>query len=247
MKFLKQVFPARPKYIIAGAQKAGTTSLYDALSKHPQIVPPAHKELHFFNDQRIPYPDWCSYLSNFPSKLSLRGRYTFEASPSYLFHPTAAVRMAAMRPKPEIIVILRDPVERAFSAWNMYRQFKEESDPWLRSLGEDRCFDEVLDHYLSSNISINWYRDRIDYFGRGLYAAQLRRYIEFFELGHNLHVFFFEELFSGDSEADFFRRIGLESHHGITFKKIHEREKESAMNREARDRLLKFYERQTLN
>jgi hypothetical protein len=239
----KKDLPVVPKYIIVGAQKAGTTSLYEALSRHPELLPPRDKELHFFDDAKIPYPDWDSYWKCFPSTTSLRGRYTFEASPSYLFHPLAATRIAALNPRPHIIVILRDPVERAYSAWNMYRQMLGSNDPWEKSLGDSRSFDEALNEYLEGDRMIDWYRDPKDYFGRGLYAKQLARYLNHFRLGEDLHVFFFEELFSEGFERSFFKQIGLDDQHEVAFEKVHVRQKEKPMSPETRDRLEELYKK----
>lgn len=243
MNFLKQVSAVTPKYIIAGAQKAGTSSVFEAFCRHPKLVPPKRKELHFFDDLEIPYPDWKSYNQCFPTKKVLRGRYTFEASPSYLFHPLAATRMAVLDPKPQIVVILRDPVERAYSAWNMYRQMLESKDPWKKSLADSREFDLALRDYLDGDQTINWYHDYKDYFGRGLYAKQLIPYVKNFKLGVNLHVFFFEELFSGGFESRFFSEIGLEVAHDVKFKKIHVRKKDKPMSNEARQKLTNIYEK----
>jgi hypothetical protein len=237
----KKNIPAMPKYIIVGAQKAGTTSLFQAFCRHPKLVPPKHKELHFFDDLEIPYPDWKSYGQCFPSENILRGRQTFEASPSYLFHPLAATRMAALESCPHIIVILRNPIDRAYSAWNMYRQMIASQDPWKKSLGDSRDFDTALNEYLEGDHTMSWYRDLIDYFGRGLYAKQLIPYIKHFKLGLNLHVFFFEELFAGGFESILFEQIGLEGDFGISFEKVHVRKKNQPMSIEARSRLQQFY------
>jgi hypothetical protein len=94
---------------------------------------------------------------------------------------------------------------------------------------------------LEGDHTMSWYRDLIDYFGRGLYAKQLIPYIKHFKLGLNLHVFFFEELFAGGFESILFEQIGLEGDFGISFEKVHVRKKNQPMSIEARSRLQQFY------
>lgn len=114
---------ALPDFLILGAQKAGTTSLYRYLSDHPGVRPAARKEVHFFDVNYDRGERW--YRSMFPLRRTLtresgegRGLITGEASPYYLFHPLAPQRAAATVPAARLIVLLRDPVERA---WSHYR------------------------------------------------------------------------------------------------------------------------------
>jgi hypothetical protein len=106
----------KPMFIVAGAQKAGTTYLYQELVRHPQVIPAMTKELHYFSDGYRNGPDW--YRGFFPTaaRLSRLGPViTGEASPSYLFHPWFPARVARDLPDAKIIIMLRDPVKRAFS------------------------------------------------------------------------------------------------------------------------------------
>jgi hypothetical protein len=107
-----------PHFLIIGAQRAGTSSLYAYLSEHPDIHPAFVKEVHFFDLEFGRGLPW--YRSMFPleSRLRARGAITGEASPYYLFHPLAAERAAAVVPHAKLVVLLRDPVERA---WSHYR------------------------------------------------------------------------------------------------------------------------------
>src|SRR5947209_1159841 len=115
---------ALPDFLIIGAQKAGTTSLYRYLAAHPDIVASTRKEVHFF-DINFWRGEWW-YRSLFPLRRRLQRRpplrnrpaITGEASPYYLFHPFAPERAAQLLPDAKLIVLLRDPVERA---WSHYR------------------------------------------------------------------------------------------------------------------------------
>jgi len=122
--------PARalPDFLLIGAQKAGTTSLYAYLVAHPDVRPAGRKEVHYFDLGFRPGAErgerW--YRSMFPLRARLafertaRGRpvVTGEASPYYLFHPLAPRRAAALVPRARLLVLVRDPVERA---WSHYR------------------------------------------------------------------------------------------------------------------------------
>ncbi len=112
-----------PDYVIVGAQRCGTTSLFRALSKHPAMMPNVinAKGIHYFDTSYHQNLAW--YLAHFPSLLERDNHaaqlgqqaVAGEASPYYLYHPAGAARMAQAIPDAKIIVLLRDPVKRAIS------------------------------------------------------------------------------------------------------------------------------------
>jgi hypothetical protein len=116
-----------PDFVILGAAKAGTTSLYAWLCQHPFVARSRLKELHYFTFNYYRGEDW--YRSNFPTEAEKaafareRGRpfITGEGSPSYLWKGPAVERMAALLPSAKLIVALRDPVDRAYSQFQMRR------------------------------------------------------------------------------------------------------------------------------
>jgi hypothetical protein len=130
-----------PNFLIVGAQRSGTTSMYRALSQHPAVLKAVlHKGVHYFDVNYGRSMEW--YRSHFPLQLSaerVRARtgvpaQTFESSPYYKFHPLAPERIARDLPGVRLIVLLRDPVERAYSAHahELARNF--ESEPFERAL-----------------------------------------------------------------------------------------------------------------
>src|SRR5437899_5084217 len=100
-----------PDFLIIGAQKAGTTALYAYLRRHPNVTGPPWKEVSFFDRHYARGERW--YRGNFPNVLLTRGRLVGEAGPSYLFHPLAPDRIAALVPRARLITLVRDPVDRA--------------------------------------------------------------------------------------------------------------------------------------
>ena len=119
-KIDRQLEISAPDFIIIGAAKCGTTSLYKYLSYHPQILLPNKKELRFFDKNFQRGYEW--YLAQFPRIGDRPELLTGEASPSYLFSPHVAQRIKDFAPKSKLIVMLRNPVERSIS--NYYQNQK---------------------------------------------------------------------------------------------------------------------------
>ena len=131
--------PARmtPSFLICGGQRCGTTSLYRALAAHPVVLKAVlHKGVHYFDTSYYRGMAW--YRGHFPFQRSgdrIAARYgtpaqTFESSPYYMYHPQAAARIARDLPGTKLIVLVRDPVERAYSqhAHEVARGFERERD-----------------------------------------------------------------------------------------------------------------------
>ncbi|MGZ4448836.1 MAG: sulfotransferase family protein [Nocardioides sp.] len=172
-----------PSFLVVGAQRAGTTSLFRALLSHPLVHSANyHKGVNFFD---VGYDRGLSwYQGHFPTTAYLRARgrdvpgepVTFEASGYYLFHPCAAQRIARHLPDVRLVVMLRDPVERAWSAW------KHESARGYEKAGFERALeleDERLAGEAERMVADPAYQSfshrHHAYVGRGQYAEQLHR------------------------------------------------------------------------
>lgn len=118
-----------PEFIIPGAPKCGTTSLYNYLIQHPQILSASRKEPMFFSMYYNKNPNW--YKINFPFSSQLNNSknkkiITGEASTSYLIYPNVPEKIKKMFPHVKIIIMLRNPVDRAFSQYkNQVRNGRE--------------------------------------------------------------------------------------------------------------------------
>jgi hypothetical protein len=122
-----------PGFLIVGAQRCGTTSLFKALIQHPSIKRPfGRKGIHYFDVDYSRGLGW--YRSHFPLSRPGSPRLTGESSPYYMFHPLAPARIASDLPGVRLIVALRDPVERAYSghAHAIARGF--ETEPFERAI-----------------------------------------------------------------------------------------------------------------
>ena len=201
-------YHSKPRFLIIGAQKAGTTALFYYLAKHPNLIPSSEKEIEFFTPELFagwpehPYhfilcastgTHFCDppthrkaiawYHSHFPLPHELGWhRMTYEATPEYLYYPAATERIFRYDPKIKLIVLIRDPIERAFSAWNMYRHFGEgDYRPLIYApRRETREFDDAIRDELNEIHSEKVMLEP-GYVRRGLYYEQLLRYFKFFE------------------------------------------------------------------
>lgn len=126
-----------PSFLICGGQRCGTTSLYRALAAHPVVLKAVlHKGVHYFDTSYHRGMAW--YRGHFPLQRTadkVGDRYgipahTFESSPYYMYHPQAAARIARDLPFVKIVVLVRDPVERAYSqhAHEVARGYEPERD-----------------------------------------------------------------------------------------------------------------------
>ncbi|MBM3671151.1 MAG: sulfotransferase domain-containing protein [Actinobacteria bacterium] len=198
---------ALPDFVIIGAQKAGTTSLYEGLVDHPDVGRAFRKEVHFFDTTRYPSLGW--YRRHFP--FEREGRLTGESSPYYLFHPAVPARMKRVVPDVRLIAILRDPVARAISQYHHARHWGF----------DDRPIDEALDpahqDELAPPADEAWY-DRHDspareraYLARGCYDEQLARWLEVFD-HDRLLLLDSSELDGGSAIPAAHRFLGLREH-----------------------------------
>ena len=179
---------------IAGAQKAGTTSLLRYMSQHPQLSGHIPVECAYFADEVEWRNGWeMAYV-----------RYFYGATTELLLAKSASLytesvfieRLASHNPDCTVVLILRDPVERAFSAYRM-----EVNEGWI-----DQPFDHVLT-VLEDETHL-WNRLFIEF---GNYPAALRRIYEFFPASQ-VKVLIYEEFIGNAVEAcrDVFRRVGVD-------------------------------------
>jgi hypothetical protein len=114
-----------PDFLVLGGQRCGSTSLYDMLCGHPDVAPASHKEPHFFDNNHLRGEQF--YRRLFPLQLQMRARerrqgrraVTGEATTYYLAHPGVPARVRALLPDVRLIAILRDPVDRAYSHYQL--------------------------------------------------------------------------------------------------------------------------------
>lgn len=196
-----------PDFVVIGAKRGGSTSLYNYMLEHPNTVPmfPGRQHIkgaHYYDTRYARGLTW--YRSHFPIEVGgrplarpkLSPAICGEASPYYLFHPLAAERLAHDYPDVRIIVVLRDPVERAYS------HFKERTHHG----GETLSFEEALDaeadrirgeeeRILADNSYVSAEHENHSYLAQGRYLDMLPRWFKFFPR-KQIHIALSEEFYA---------------------------------------------------
>jgi hypothetical protein len=188
----KQPWP--PDFLITGAQKAGTTALYTYLSKHPSISATEKKEIHFFNCDNNYSNGEQYYRSLFPKTVA--PQVSFDASPGYLEDKQSPGRIFRYNPAIKIIILLRNPIDRAYSAWQMYKQRYEKNRDWFYNDWVSFCGCKEINYKRRNDNSIFDFHAFVEeeilalkynhvlespVVTHGHYAEQIRRYFALFD------------------------------------------------------------------
>ncbi len=190
LRFINASSRVLPDFLIIGASKSGTTSLWNYLVQHPNVIPNYNnkKEIQYYDQKTIKGLSW--YKAHFPTqreiikieKLLSNGKVCVgEATAGYLFHPTAPAQIKALTPNVKLIALLRNPVTRAYS------HYQHE----LRMNRENLTFEEAIkmesyrlteSHEKIFSIKHYFCQERHDhsYLERGKYYEQLVRWYECF-------------------------------------------------------------------
>lgn len=154
-----------PSFLITGAQRSGTTSLFQVLRRHPQIYMPDVKEVNFFfhdNHYRRGAEHYQSFFADAPKDAKAVG----EASPGYICKPGTAQRIHGLLPQAKLICVLRNPVDRAYSQYWDNRRF----------LAEHLSFEQAIEVALTPE----YRHGERGYFSRGAYINYIEEYLELF-------------------------------------------------------------------
>jgi hypothetical protein len=201
----------KPDFLLIGAQRCGTSSLFRALMAHPQILRPVmHKGVNYFDLNHFRGEAW--YRAHFPIRSVAEARtrkygapHVFEASGYYIYHPFAAQRIRRDLPDVKLIALLRDPVERAYSAYQheLARGFEWETFECALDLEDQRLVAEVERMAYDETYESFAHRHH-SYTRRGQYAEQLAVYAELF--GRSNMLLIESESFFADPQAQY-RRV----------------------------------------
>ncbi len=232
-----------PSALIIGAQRSGTTSLFNYLAEHPDVLPPLGKEIHYFDLHFARGVRW--YRGRFPFSHRLRHpALTIDASPYYLPHPLAPERAARLLPDVKLVAVLRNPVERAFSHYQHEVRDGRESHSFAEAIElesarlageEDRIRREP--GYYSYN------HHRYSYTRRGLYLEQLRRWVQHYPRSRLL-VVQSERLFREPAavSAAVYQFLGLRPHRLEQYSAFYQGNYARAMPVDLRAKLSAYFE-----
>lgn len=226
----------RVDFVVAGTQKGGTTALYEYLADHPGIVTSGHKEVHFFDREALfetGTPDYRLYHSYFPMAGDGAG-VVGESTPIYMYWWPAARRMWEYNREMRVVLLLRSPITRAYSHWNMQRQRGDEDLSFEAAVQKERTrCREALPH------QHRFY----SYVDRGFYSEQIRRLRHFFPEDQMLVLR--TEWLRSEPRAVLERVhafLGVEPMPDVQPRTVHSRPYESEMEETTKERLKKTYE-----
>jgi len=176
-----------PDFLIIGFPKCGTTSLYEYLIQHPDIYPPIGKEIDYFdrlysrknNWYKVKFP--TAFQKNFIEKILKRHFLTGEATPRYIFHPHAIHRIKKTIPNSKFIVLLRNPIERAFSHYNMNVKNGYEYQSFENAVKNEQKRIQGRYEKMSNDPNFySWDYDLFAYLEQGIYVEKLKRWMHVF-------------------------------------------------------------------
>lgn len=187
-----------PSFFVVGAQKAGTTALHHYLARHPDIFLPTVKETHFFDDGHGEYRLGVEHYLDTYFRADAPRAIAGEVDPEYLFFPEAAARIAGHFPDAKLIFVLRDPVARAYSHYQMTLSRGYERLDFAQAIAREDVRMALMPETVNGDTERVFYqpaapteaerrslfnhvvRSDFSYVGRGFYFRQVARYLEFF-------------------------------------------------------------------
>ena len=189
-----------PDFLIIGAQKSGTVALSFYLNQHPKILG-VKNEIYFFNTN-----NYLRGINWYKKKLPLRlksNKLIFEKTPGYCYYPESAERIYNFKKNIKLILVIRNPIKRAFSGWNHYKKYYHSENNFSKEklindynnlLGKEKAKDMVdflsASEYKNFNDCINEEIDIIrknifrydpSFVRRGLYFEQIQHYLNYFD------------------------------------------------------------------
>ena len=235
-----------PDFIIIGTARSGTTSLYYDICQHPCVLPAAYDELGYFDSNYHLGQNW--YRSLFPtlfSKWLVKQKKQFaitgEDTPFYIWDPIVAKRILKNLPKIKLIVLLRNPVDRAYSNYHLGVRAGTENLSFEDAIKvETKRLEEINEE---SKSSIEKYAIRRSYLAKGFYADQLKIWFEIFN-SNQLLIISTEDLKSNPQKVinKIYNFLEIPDNHKL----IPEKQKKAVypeMKKETREFLIDFYKK----
>jgi hypothetical protein len=233
-----------PDFLVIGAGRTGTTSLYYYLDQHPSIVKSAYDEIGFFDDNFHLGLSW--YHSMFPTiftkfltKFRTKKFMTYEVTPQYIRRPWTSKRIKKTLPGIKLIIILRNPVDRTYSHYHLSRQY-----------GEKRDFRTVIEEDIKNISEWNIKENNDSYFAnqvensklaRGFYYEQIIKWFNIFPK-EQIMIIPSEDLASETQRVlrEIFYFLGLPAYNIKNTEKVNV-SKYSKMDQDTRQLLIDFF------
>lgn len=167
-----------PAFLIIGQGKAGTTALYAYLCRHPLVLPAITKEIRYWSDAPAAGLEW--YRAHFPPIPAASGLITGDASPQYLIGSAVPAAVARDFPRVKLIVLLRDPVSRAYSSYRMFQRDGRDQRTWEEVLEQEMAETPVCPLSPEALPATTDNRGPRDYLLRSAALPFLRRWLQHF-------------------------------------------------------------------
>jgi hypothetical protein len=223
-------------FLIGGTQKGGTSALDYYLRQHSEIGMGKSKELHFFDNEKMFSKSKINYskyekLFDFASKKKIYG----ESTPIYLYWEPSCKRIWEYNPNIKLIFILRNPVTRAFSHWNM---------EYDRNADKEEFGYAVRNEILRTKAGLPFQHRVYSYADRGFYSEQIRRFKRFFD-DDQLMFIKYEDFKTNQKNKlnDIFNFLGIDaSDYNFEHKTVHKRKKHAEISDEDKSYLISKFE-----
>jgi hypothetical protein len=236
-----------PSFLIIGPPKCGTTSLYEYLIQHPNIIPAYKKELKYFDLFYKKGEGWYRsfFCTHFFKKIKYsKGRsITGEATPYYIFYPLAPLRIKTTLPDAKIICIFRNPTDRAYSHYgHEIRKGRENlsfrdalNEEHIRLKGEEKKLIKDPAYY-----SFNHHH--FSYLSYGHYEKLLKYWYRFFDEKQIL-ILKSEDLFKNPNTVvnKVFKFLDVPEYNFKEYRVFGKTNKLPEMDQELRKKLLKYF------
>ena len=234
-----------PNFLIIGAAKSGTTSLFQYLMQHPNIYAPFKKEIHFFDKHYNKGVKW--YQLHFPTTKELESAntkgITGEATPYYLSHPLVPERTRSLLPDVKLIVLLRNPVERAFSNYNHMVRTGFEGETFERAIELESVRTEgEFSKMLNKDYSYSFKHHHYSYLSRSIYHIEISRWLQYFKKDDFIFLNS-DDLYSNTAETyqNVLSFLGLEPYKDVHFSKLNSGGDYSMINEKTKSKLNDFF------
>jgi len=239
----------RPSFFLIGGMKCGTTSLFNNLALHPNVAAPVSKEIRYFDFFYHRQKEW--YNAHFPMKIMLKLKHgedfeafqTGEASPSYLFNPHTPARVKDYNSDARIIVMLRNPVDRALSHYNHTARYTNEPLSFEEAVNtEESRIGHEMKRHLEDPKFLGDNRILYSYLARGHYLEQLTPWFDTFSK-ENILVIKSEDYFEDTHKiySDVLEFLGLPHWTRNSFAKLNTA-RYSPLSEELKDQLYAYFE-----
>jgi len=237
-------FRVLPDFLILGVAKAGTTSLYQYMIQHPDIYPGLRKETAFFYS-KSGLKSYRSYFSTifykvFIKNIKKQNFLTGEATPGYLFFPYCAEKIFDVIPKAKLIVILRNPVDRAFSHYQQQVSKKLEKLSFEDAIKMEK--DRMRDKEGMGNEEYYSNFGNVSYLARGIYVDQLKIWMA--KYPKEQFLILVTENLAADiirTTNDVFKFLNLTSFSPKNLQRQHIGKYKEKMKTETRNQLIQFF------